>query len=199
MLLNCFTDGSCINNGKKNAIAAWACVWPEYQEFNESSKLSSNELHTNNRAEYLACLNAFKIADKIDPTRVYTLVIYTDSMLLLNSMTKWINGWKTNGWKTKTSEPVKNQDLLKSIDYQMQLRPYRFNYVPAHTNKKDWHSIYNDEADRLAKAEVSRYSNQKQTYPPIKNIETILPIQSSPTQLNHTLQQTRLTKWFTRL
>lgn len=197
MQLNCFTDGSCINNGKKNAVAAWACVWPEYQEFNESSQLSANELHTNNRAEYLACLNAFRIADKIDPTRAYTLVIYTDSMLLLNSMTKWIKGWKANGWKTKTNEAVKNQDLLKSIESQMQLRPHRFNYVPAHTNKKDWHSIYNDEADRLAKAAVSRpFQNSEHI---IDDVSKSVQIQSSHTLLKHTLQQTRLTKWFTRL
>ena len=39
--------------------------------------------------------------------------IVTDSKLMLESMTKWIHGWKRKGWKTAGGQPVKNQDLVR--------------------------------------------------------------------------------------
>ena len=43
----------------------------------------------------------------------------TDSQLMLNSMTKWLPGWKKKGWKTSAGQPVKNQDLLTALDAEV--------------------------------------------------------------------------------
>lgn len=197
MSLKCFTDGSCINNGKPNAKAAWACVWPHDEKYDNAAPLSSSEIHTNNRAEYTGCLRAFETADTIDPTRTEKLSIYTDSMLLLNSMTKWINAWKRNGWKTKTNDPVKNKDLLLSIDAAMQLRPHEFIYVAAHTGKQDWMSQYNDKADKMAKAAVAKsckISIQSIATPATPSIQT----QNIPTT-HKQLKQTSITSFMSFL
>ena len=46
-------------------------------------------------------------------------MIVTDSQLMLNSMTKWLPGWKRKGWKTSAGQPVKNQDLLTALDAEV--------------------------------------------------------------------------------
>ena len=144
-----FTDGSCLNNGKKNAVAGYAIVWPYLEELNYSSKLGGYA--TNNRAEYTAVIKALEMALIYDPEYNKKLYIYTDSELLINSITKWIDKWKKNGWKTATKKDVLNKDLLLKIDKLIELRKVEFKHVEAHTNKKDWESVWNDKADKAAK------------------------------------------------
>ena len=45
--------------------------------------------------------------------------VVTDSRLMLDSMTKWIHGWKRKGWKTAGGDPVKNQDLVRALDAEI--------------------------------------------------------------------------------
>lgn len=151
-IINVFTDGSCIQTvkNKANRPAGYACVFPEYPSFNYAAKLEGKE-KTNNRAEYSACIMAFKIADKIDTTQNSILYVHTDSELMINSLTKWLNGWKSKNWKKADGSPVKNVDLLKSLDELMKKRVVVFKHVKAHTGKNDWASFHNDLADRLAK------------------------------------------------
>jgi ribonuclease HI len=190
--LHCFTDGSCFRNGHPNAVAAWSCIWPDYPSHDKAAKLSMGEVHTNNRAEYTGCLNALRTAAFIDPSYKLQLVVHTDSMLLINSMTKWIKGWKKNGWKTKTQEPVKNIDLLKQLDAELFLRQLvKFEYVKAHTGGKDWSSIYNDKADRAAKEACSSRENEKQpTYQSPVHSSTSHSHTKSPAQ-SYTQPQTQ--------
>lgn len=151
-VINVFTDGSCIQSSKNkaNRPAGYACVFPEYPSFNYSAKLEGKE-KTNNRAEYSACVMAMKIANKIDPKYSSILYVHTDSELLINSLTKWLTGWKNKNWKKADGSPVKNVDLLKLLDEHMKQRVVVFKHVKAHTGKSDWASIHNDLADRLAR------------------------------------------------
>lgn len=151
-IINVFTDGSCIQSSKNkhNRPAGYACVFPEYPSFNFAAKLEGKE-KTNNRAEYTACIMALKIANKIDPTYSSILYVHTDSELMINSLTKWVPGWKSKGWKKADGSPVKNVDLLKVLDEQLKQRMVVFKHVRAHTGKTDWSSIHNDLADRMAK------------------------------------------------
>ncbi len=146
-----FTDGACSNNGSSRARAGYGVVWPYNRMLDVSKRLQGAE-QTNNRAEFTALIEAQKIADKIDPTQEKPLYIYTDSELLVNSITKWLPGWKRNNWKKSDKKPVLNQDLLKEIDGNP--RPLVFKHVRAHTGRQDWESIHNDEADRLARDAV---------------------------------------------
>lgn len=152
-VISVFTDGSCIQNGKgkkHTRPAGYACVFPEHPSFNYGAKLLGPE-KTNNRAEYTACIVAFQIAEKIDPKMQKLLYVYTDSELLINSLTKWLPGWKSKNWRKADGSPVKNVDLLKALDEQMQKRVVVFRHVRAHTGKQDWQSIHNDIADKMAK------------------------------------------------
>lgn len=153
-VINVFTDGSCIQGGSKknkaNRPAGFACVFPDYPEFNYAAKLQGPE-KTNNRAEFSACIAALSIADKIDAKFLQTVCVFTDSELLINSLTKWLPGWKTKGWKKADGSQVKNVDLLKALDEQLKHRKVIFKHVKAHTGKKDWMSVNNDLADKMAK------------------------------------------------
>ena len=42
--------------------------------------------------------------------------IHTDSQYLRDGITKWIHGWKRNGWRTADKKPVKNAELWQRLD-----------------------------------------------------------------------------------
>ena len=83
-----------------------------------------------------------------------TVCIVTDSTLLLDSMTKWIHGWKKKGWKTAVRPPVKNQDLV--LGPGRRDRPPRRGALALgqghETGAEHAHKALNDRADRLAVA-----------------------------------------------
>ena len=77
---------------------------------------------TNNRMELMAVAKALSflndLGDKKNISSVgLSIDIYTDSSYLINGITKWVCGWKKNGWKTKTKDDVLNKDLWLEIDY----------------------------------------------------------------------------------
>lgn len=148
-LLICFTDGSTIGNGRDDARGGYAVVWPYHPEFDCALPLFPA---TNNKAEYSAVIHAFSQADSIDPEGKKTLIVYSDSELLINSMTKWLPGWRANGYKKSDGQPVKNLELVKAIEEAMSKRPAVFRHVRAHTGAQTWEAIQNDKVDRLAKS-----------------------------------------------
>ena len=142
--INIYTDGACINNGKKNAKAGIGIYISD--DFTISEKLIG--LSTNQRAELYAILKALLVIDILNYKNIN---IYTDSMYSINCITKWVKGWKKNGWKDSKKKDVKNKDLIDNIDkIYSKYNHIHFNHVQAHTNKTDIHSIYNDKADKLA-------------------------------------------------
>lgn len=156
-VLHVFTDGACSNNGKKNARASYAVVFPDHNMYNNAQKVPINEPQTNNRGELHACLCALEQANIIDPTGTIKVIVYTDSMLLINSMTLWIKTWKRNNWITSTKTPVKNEDLLRKIDNLISSRnQVSFQHVEAHTKNTDWKSNYNRMVDEAAKAALNQ-------------------------------------------
>jgi ribonuclease HI len=76
------------------------------------------------------------------------VAIVTDSQLMLNSMTKWLPGWKRKGWKTASGSPVKNQDLLTALEDEINRHAeVRWHWVKGHAD-----SEINNRADALAVA-----------------------------------------------
>jgi len=73
---------------------------------------------------------------------------------MLDSMTKWIAGWKRRGWKTAGGDPVKNQDLVLALEAELaRHESVRWHWVRGHeTGGAHAHKALNDRADRLAVA-----------------------------------------------
>jgi ribonuclease HI len=106
-----YTDGSCLNNGKKNSIGGIGVYFSDNDPDNYGQVIDNegNKI-TNQTMELLACIQALKIIqDKIDNgLNVNIIYIYTDSTYLINSITKWYNTWEKNKWKNSKGKDVEN-------------------------------------------------------------------------------------------
>jgi ribonuclease HI len=119
----------------------------------EPVELCGGAAHTtNNRMEYTAALEGLRSL----PAGSRACIV-TDSRLMLDSMTKWIGGWKRRGWRTAGGDPVKNQDLVQALDAEIARHAaVRGHWVRGHeTGAAHAHKALNDRADRLA-VEASR-------------------------------------------
>ena len=130
-----YTDGACSGNpgpGGWGALLIWRGVEKE---------LSGAEAHTtNNRMEMLAAIRALQSLRRPMPV---TLV--TDSTYLKDGITKWIGGWKKNGWKTAAKKPVKNQDLWQELDVALKDHQVEWRWVKGHAGHPE-----NERVDQLA-------------------------------------------------
>ncbi|MFJ8622048.1 ribonuclease H [Kitasatospora sp. NPDC093550] len=82
---------------------------------------------TNNVGELTALQRLLAATDPAVP-----LEVRLDSTYTRDSVTKWLKGWKRNGWKTAAGKPVANQELIQAIDALLEGRDVTFVYVPAH-------------------------------------------------------------------
>jgi ribonuclease HI len=141
-----WTDGACSGNPGPGGWAALV-VAPGAAE---PVELSGGAPHTtNNRMEYTAALEGLRSLP--DGSAV---CIVTDSRLMLDSMTRWIAGWKRKGWRTAGGDPVKNQDLVQALDAEIGRHAnVRWHWVRGHeTGEAHAHKALNDRADQLAVA-----------------------------------------------
>ncbi|XP_059049258.1 ribonuclease H1-like [Achroia grisella] len=144
-----YTDGACSANGRTGARAGIGVYFGEGHRLNTSAPVSGRA--TNNCGEIQAATKAIQLALQNGVTK---LAINTDSQFLINSVTKWMPGWKNKGWKLRSGEPVKNEQDFKDLDkYQNKLQ-IKWNYVEAHRGVHG-----NEMADQLAKAGAAMYNN----------------------------------------
>jgi ribonuclease HI len=141
-----WTDGACRGNpgpGGWAAIVVGAAGEPPLDLSGGAAQT------TNNRMEYTAALEGLRSL----PGGSRACIV-TDSRLLLDSMTKWIHGWRRKGWRTAAGEPVKNQDLVRALDAEIARHAeVRWHWVRGHeTGPEHAHKALNDRADRLAVA-----------------------------------------------
>ena len=140
-----WTDGACRGNPGPGGWAAIVVDGPA-----DPIELSGGAAQTtNNRMEYTAALEGLRSLPAGS-----SVCIVTDSRLMLDSMTKWIHGWKRKGWKTAGGDPVKNQDLVRALDAEMgRMGAVRWHWVRGHeVGAAHAHKVLNDRADRLAVA-----------------------------------------------
>jgi ribonuclease HI len=129
------TDGACKGNP---GPGGWAAIL----ECNGQEKqLSGAEpLTTNNRMEMTAALKGLEAL-----TRPADVTLVTDSRYLLDGLTRWLPGWKRNGWKTAAKQPVKNDDLWRALDAAAARHRIDWQWVKGHAGHAG-----NERADRLA-------------------------------------------------
>lgn len=98
---------------------------------------------TNNMGELTAVLDLLEQTAGLDDD----LVIVCDSTYVINTVSKWMAGWKRRGWRKGDGKPVSNLDIIQRIDAAMEGRKVRFEWVKGHTG----HPL-NEAADGLANA-----------------------------------------------
>jgi len=95
---------------------------------------------TNNRMELRAVLEALTGLPDGE-----TVEIVSDSRYVIDSLSKWIHGWRRKGWVTSTGSPVLNRDLMEALDRQLGTLKVAWRWVRGH----DGHPV-NELCDQLA-------------------------------------------------
>jgi ribonuclease HI len=134
-----YTDGACSGNpgpGGWGAILRYGGV--------EKELSGSANPTTNNRMEMMAAIAALEALKRPCGIR-----IHTDSQYLRDGITKYIHGWKKNGWKTADKKPVKNIDLWQRLEVALKPHQVQWFWVKGHAGHPE-----NERADALARAGV---------------------------------------------
>lgn len=128
-------DGSSLNNPGPSGWAwyidddRWAAGgWPQ---------------GTNNMGELMAVLDLLRQTAHVEDD----LLILCDSQYVINSLTKWMPGWKRRGWRKADGKPVQNVELLQALDGALAGRRVSFDWVKGHAG----HDL-NEAADLRARA-----------------------------------------------
>ncbi len=153
-----FTDGSY----KKSTNKAGTGIY--FGEYGVSIKLPDG--FTNNQAELIGVLYALQQI-KLNMSHLIKdgrpVVIISDSMYCINTVTKWIKEWSKHNWRKANGEVILNPELIQAIDILWQTinnsmnKKVKFEHQNSHTaapNIKQsreyilWHG--NNMADMLA-------------------------------------------------
>jgi ribonuclease HI len=138
-VVDIFTDGACSGNP---GPGGWGAILRYGAHEKELSGHASPT--TNNRMEMMAA-----IAGLESLKRPSTVRLHTDSQYLRDGITRYIHGWKKNGWKTADKKPVKNIDLWLRLEAAMKPHHVEWFWVKGHAGHPE-----NERADALARAGV---------------------------------------------
>lgn len=138
-----WTDGACKGNP---GIGGWG-IW--MRSGGKEKELCGGEAHTtNNKMELQAVIEGLRILKK-----PCDITLHIDSQYVMNGVTKWMKGWKRNGWKTGDKKPVKNKELWQELDIEVARHDIKWVWVKGHAGDPG-----NERADALANkgVEVAR-------------------------------------------
>ena len=130
-----YTDGACRGNP---GPGGWGVVL-NYREQRKTLRGYAAQT-TNNRMELTAVIEGLQALKR--PCEVE---LHTDSKYVMQGINEWIAGWKRNGWKTAARKPVKNVDLWRRLDAEVERHRVRWFWVKGHSGVDG-----NELADRLA-------------------------------------------------
>jgi len=141
-VVDIFTDGACSGNP---GPGGWGVVM-RYK--GKEKEMSGGEAETtNNRMEMMAAIMGIEALTR--PVRAH---VHTDSTYLKDGITRWIQRWKTNGWRTAARKPVRNVDLWQRLEAALASHDVEWHWVKAHAGHPE-----NERADSLARDAIAHY------------------------------------------
>ncbi len=134
------TDGACSGNPGPGG-------WGAILDYNGTRKeiYGGEPQSTNNRMELKAAIEALNVLK-----RGCDVEMHVDSQYVKDGITKWIHGWKRNGWKTAGKKPVKNVELWQALDEAIQRHEISWAWVKGHAGHPE-----NERADELARQGIA--------------------------------------------
>lgn len=146
--INVFTDGSRILKNHK-FYGGYGIYFGSNDKRNKAEVYNDGEI-TNNRAELYAILDSLNIL-KIEIKNKEKINLFTDSEYSLKSVTEWYKIWEKNNWKDNEGNERKNIDYIIPISKILENnKNISIKHIRSHTGNKDYLSIGNSEADKLA-------------------------------------------------
>ena len=145
-IIEIWTDGACSGNpgpGGWGALIRW--------NGHEKELYGGDPATTNNRMEMTAVIEALNALKR--PSKV---TLNVDSTYVKDGLTKWIKGWKRNGWKTADKKPVKNQELWMAMEEACQRHDITWVWVKGHNGDEG-----NERADGLARKGTEEVRGRK--------------------------------------
>lgn len=144
-IISIHTDGAC---SKNPGPGGWGVV-VHFSDGSTKELGGGIRETTNNQMELQGAIAALEfLATHQQSTPVD---LYTDSKYVLDGITKWIKGWKKNGWKTKDNKPVKNQEFWQQLD-PLNSSNIRWHWVEGHSGDPD-----NERCDVIARSYTTKY------------------------------------------
>jgi len=139
-----YTDGSCHNNGKKNAKAGIGVYFGENDPRNISRVVIGKQ--TNNTAELGAIIETYDVI-KGDIHQGKKIGIISDSAYAIKCVKSYGEKCEKECW----SSDIPNKELVKkAYTLYKGVSNVFFVHIMAHTGKTDIHSLGNEGADKLA-------------------------------------------------
>lgn len=166
-----YTDGGARPSNPGPAAWGFVVVDPNGIIIHEHSGFKAHA--TNNEMELTAISMALKHV--LDTENLDSVEIYSDSQYSVNSITKWMTGWKLRGWKTGAGEEVKNLELMKLLDTQVQLIASQdikcdIKWIKGHAGHE-----FNERVDQLVTSTVQRGSGSTREQPRSATPELEIP------------------------
>ena len=154
-----FTDGSTINNGKKNAFGGFAVYIPKQGDIESISisyslKSTDKIKVTNQISELIGAIIGIEAAINLTDDTIY---VYTDSKYVMDCATSWYKSWIANNWKKSNGKCVDNIWLVYRLIQLTKKNPIIFKHINSHTeepnnkNSEEYNLwLGNDTVDKLA-------------------------------------------------
>lgn len=146
-VVDIYTDGACSGNpgpGGWGVVMRWKGHEKELSGFEPET--------TNNRMELMAAISGLETLKR----GVGRVRVHTDSTYVKDGITKWIHGWKRNGWKTSDKKPVKNQDLWQRLDAALTSHDVEWHWVKGHAGHPE-----NERCDEIARLAIKQYKDSQ--------------------------------------
>ena len=146
-----YTDGACSGNPGPGGWGALLIAQQNGAVLKEKELCGGEGETTNNRMELTAAINALNAMKK-----QANITVITDSSYVKDGITKWIIGWKRNGWKNSQKKPVKNEDLWKQLDEATQKHDVTWQWIKGHAGHAE-----NERADELAREGMEPFKKKR--------------------------------------
>lgn len=136
-----YSDGGCHGNPGPGGWAAVLAYGKHRREI-----CGGVPATTNNRMELQAAIEALRLLR--EPC---VIDFHTDSQYVRQGISSWVAGWKRNGWRTSTKQPVKNADLWRELDALAARHQMQWHWVKGHAGHPE-----NERCDELANLAIAR-------------------------------------------
>jgi ribonuclease HI len=170
-----YTDGACEGNPGPGG-------WGAIIKTGNTVKIvyGGKDNTTNNQMEMLAVIKAM-----MHIPQGSNIVIVTDSTYVKDGITKWIQNWKRNGWKTAKGKPVKNKQLWEKMNEEMTRHgAVSFEWVKGHSGNPN-----NELADKWAGEGIQLMRQTPKVYADQISFESVEAVDALTAAVNMDITQ----------